>query len=370
MPRLKRIDATWTLDANLFSQLTWLVIEQPYRLDRTPAERAMPFLSERGGRDWGEIVPHRLRLLRAMADASAVEDALFAMLLAPWEDWVGVDWPKRKDRVEGPTRYWRAFDVPWVYHLDNDIFARPAPPPPPDALSWDQPIVNEEGEEVFGSERPERLPLKPAVANASEWLNDARWAEIMRARQTRLFSKTPISHFFVRAFLEEDPLDEFLAHMLTIEAALGLESDYRRASKSTGACGSTSSTQPPTKQRAKSRGATRRMAARVSGLLGGQARGRDYCCLFNIRSAFLHGRKMDTIPSEQRVTARRLAREVVNALATAALTEPSPTIPASVPGGPGGVDVVIDATALSPLRQLDGVGPFLISILVAHGTAT
>jgi hypothetical protein len=42
--------------------------------------------------------------------------------------------------------------------------------------------------------------------------------------------ETTIEHFFVRAFLE-DPLDEFLAHITTIEAALGLKSDYPGATK-------------------------------------------------------------------------------------------------------------------------------------------
>jgi hypothetical protein len=166
LPRLRRINATWTL-AKVFSEFTWLVIKQTYPLDQTPAERAIPLLFERGGRDWGEIAPHRLRLLRAAADASAVEDALFAMLLAPWEDW-----------VDTPAGWWRPFEVPWVYEVDDDLFRRPPSPPSADALSWDY-MLEESGEEVFVD--PNRVPLKDGIAKISDWLNNSRWADVTRA---------------------------------------------------------------------------------------------------------------------------------------------------------------------------------------------
>lgn len=280
VPRLRRTNAQWALDAERFSKFTWLVIRKTFVLDRSPQERAIPMLFEKGGQDWGAIEPHRQRI------PAAVERALFAILLAPWEDW-----------VKAPKGYWRGFDVPWVYQLNDDIFVRPLPPPSPDTLSWGEPFLDEVGEEVFGSERPDRLPLNDGKAAAPEWLNDARWSEITCAWQTALF-ETPIAHFFVKAFLAEDPLDEFLAHVATIEAALGLKTDYP--------------------------GATKRVAARVSALLENKACGRNYCCVFDIRSTFLHGRKMGAIPSEERVKARRLAREVVSALVKAALTEPIP----------------------------------------------
>ena len=285
LPRLRRINATWTL-AKVFSEFTWLVIEQTYPLDQTPAERAIPLLSEPGGRDWGEIAPHRLRLLRAAADASAVEDALFAMLLAPWEDW-----------VDAPAGWWRPFEVPWVYEVDDDLFRRPPSPPSADALSWDY-MPGDNGEEVFVD--PNRVLLKDDKANVSEWLTDSRWGDFARAQESPLF-ETSVKHFFVRAFLE-DPVDEFLAHITTIEAALGLESDYRCRG-----------------------GATKRVAARVSDLLGSSIRGRDYYCLFNLRSTYLHGRRMENpIPGKERLAARRLARKVVHKLVEAALKHPGP----------------------------------------------
>jgi hypothetical protein len=202
LPRLRRFNATWTFDAERFSEFTWLVIKQTYSLDRSPQERAIPILFEKRSRDWGAIEPHRLRF------PAAVEDALFAMLLAPWEDWVDMPWV-----------YQRGFEVPWIYQSTDDLFVRPQRPPSPDTLSWDPPILDEEGEEVFGTERPVRPSLKGDGAEVSDWLNDSRWADVMCARKGPLFA-IPIAHFFVKAFLEE-PLDEVLAHLTAIEARRG-----------------------------------------------------------------------------------------------------------------------------------------------------
>jgi hypothetical protein len=103
----------------------------------------------------------------------------------------------------------------------------------------------------------------------------------------------------VKAFLEE-PLDEFLAHLMAIEAGLGLESDRRNG------------------------GITKCAARRISALLDTQSDGEAYRHLFDLRSAYLHGRQMDAISSEERVAARRLARKVVHGLVEAALKPPCP----------------------------------------------
>lgn len=279
--RLRRIHPNWIFDAERFSQFTWLVVEETYHLDQEPGARAAPFFYMPIGRlDWGGIEPHRSRF-----DA-AVEAALFAILLAPWEDWVHM-----------PENCWPGFQVPWVYTLQEDIFVPSTPPPSPDTLSWEPEILYEDGEVVIERERPRRLSFCNAVVQASDWLNDARWDDLRNTCRSSPLFETPIAHFLVRAFLAE-PLDEFLAHITTIEAALGLQSDYRKG------------------------GATRRMSARVSALLGVEAAGDHYCTLFELRSTFLHGRKMNDIPGEQRLIARRLARRVVNALVEAALASP------------------------------------------------
>jgi hypothetical protein len=267
-PRLKRVNASWTFDTKLLSNFTWLVVEETLPIRQPPGQRAMPLLFE-PGRDYEAIEPHRGRF------PPGVEDALFAMLLAPWEEWL-------------PTRLWRAFDVPWVYRTDNDLFVRPNAPPSADALSWDYGL-GYNGEVVFFD--PSRVPLKDGGASASEWLTDRRWADLVAARKSQLF-ETPVKHFFVKAFLE-DPLDEFLAHITTIEAALLLEHEKH--------------------------GLTNLVARRVSGLLRAQSEGKVYEHLYNVRCAVVHGRRMGLIPGDSRLLARQLARRVVNALVKVAL---------------------------------------------------
>ena len=67
------------------------------------------------------------------------------------------------------------------------------------------------------------------------------------------------------------------------------------------------------------------MADCVSRLLEADSEGKAYRRLFDLRSTFLHGRKMDTaIPGAERLMARRLARKVVGKLVEAALTHPPP----------------------------------------------
>jgi hypothetical protein len=178
LPRLRRVNPNWTFDAKLFSEFTWLVIKETQPLDRPPAHRAIPILFEAGDCDWGAIEPHRGRF------PTAVEDALFAMLLAPWEDW-----------VDAPSGWWRPFEVLWVYAIDDDLFVRPSPPPSTDALSWDY-ALDYDGEEVFVD--PNRVPLKDGGASVSDWPTDCRWAHLVTVRESELF-QTPVTHFFVKA---------------------------------------------------------------------------------------------------------------------------------------------------------------------------
>lgn len=265
-------------DVRIFEHFTWLMVGT-WLFEPDPLSR---LLSKPMDSDFAEIEPHRLRF------AAAVEDALFAVLLAPWENWVDND-----------PAFWRPFEIPWERRVGGDSSVRRQPPLSAAALSWDR---SPEGEFIM----PEQVRLKDgAAADISNWLSDSRWKELARAQESPLF-ETPVKHFFVKAFLEID-IDEFLAQMLAVEAALGLESDYPRKGH-------------PRPRR----GATKLMTARVSNLLGNESEGKEYCRLFNLRSTYLHGRKMNSIPAESRVSARRLAREVVEALVRAAVRQPSP----------------------------------------------
>lgn len=125
-------------------------------------------------------------------------------------------------------------------------------------------------------------------------VNDAAWESLARAMLSPLF-ETPV-HFLVRAF-SSDGIDEFIAHMLTIEAALGLRSDYGKE-----------------KQVLPKLNGPKRIECRISALLNSPADGALYDWLFDLRSVFLHGRQMTAIGAEYRLQAGSLARRVARAV--------------------------------------------------------
>lgn len=106
--RLKRLYPRQEFDAERFSEFHWLVVEEAVALEQEPEARAVPVLFTDLSRDLGQIEPHKGRF------PGAVEEALFFLLLAPWESW------STMAEVD-----WRGFRVPWVYTVDSDIFVRP-----------------------------------------------------------------------------------------------------------------------------------------------------------------------------------------------------------------------------------------------------
>ncbi|RWP15983.1 MAG: hypothetical protein E5X67_08740 [Mesorhizobium sp.] len=288
--RLKRAHRTWVFDSARFAQFTWLVVEEDVEHPSgVPGVRTLPGLLVNLGQDLGRIEPHRSGL------PASVEAALFGLLTIPWED-----------IADYREMDWRVFRIPWVYTIDGDVFARPRPPPSPDSLSWEpawRPTGYEDEEEY---ERPVNLPLEDN-SSAIDWLNDRAWAELTSARNTSLFER-PVAHFFVRGFQSEG-IDEFLAHISTIEAALGspVDHDAKKRPRVGGP----------------KQGATHRVCLRISGLLDDATVGTTYAKLFGLRSDFLHGKPMGDIPGSERRTAREIARKVVCALIGAAVSVPS-----------------------------------------------
>jgi hypothetical protein len=93
-----------------------------------------------------------------------------------------------------------------------------------------------------------------------------------------------------------------MAHMTAIEAAVGLEMDHRRKLR-------------PKPDLHPKLSATERVAARIGAALSDAQAAQDYKALFELRSAFVHGRAgLEKISTPQRVLARSLARRVVGAL--------------------------------------------------------
>ena len=273
---VERRRSTWSFDAGRFAEFTWLVVTEEATVAGEPGARAVPALFLNLGEDFGRIQPHKRRV------PDAVEKALFSLLLAPWEDWTAY-----RDLS------WRCFTVPWVHTVEHDLFERASEPPLSGSLSWEPYIFHDyDHEEEIETERPVRYPLTAKVAEATSWINDQRWLRAETAATSELL-ETPVVHFLVRGFLA-DEIDEYLAHMTMLEAALGT----------------------------RERDATRKMKARITRLLDDPSAGDLYGRLFDLRSEFVHGRKMGDISGDDRTLARVLARRVADALLHVAANTP------------------------------------------------
>lgn len=204
------------------------------------------------------LEPHKPRF------PPAVAATLFALLTAPWEC---------------VTRYsssdWRPFHIPWVYTLDDDLFAHIPLPPDADSLTWEDAFCQDSNGETIEFQRPSRLlPLNDGADEKTNYLDDEAWRDLVLAMASPLFAG-PVRHFLVRAF-DTDGIDEFLAHITVIEAALGASIDHYHEER-------------PRRSRRKNPGATARVAGRLSVLLVDPTAGERYAALFRERSDFLHG---------------------------------------------------------------------------------
>lgn len=293
------------------AQFRWLIVREVTPDPKSGVQgRALPGLSFNANEDFGRIVPH------AKTRPEAVEAALFALLLLPWED---------HDTQYNPE--YRVFRVPWIYTVEHDIFGHaPSPPDVRQLTEIDDTYEDDDGTPVT-VERPYVINLYGGADEMVTALDHSAWAALQSALAHSLFAG-PIAHFFVRAFFSE-PIDEFLAHTMTLEAALGSADDYDSKTR-----WKLSKKDNP--------GPTIRLAARVTALLSDPAAGRTYEALFDLRSQYVHGRSMPDIPSDARLQARVLARRCVTALVDLALSSPSATRDQHL-------DVLLRA-GLSPLR--------------------
>jgi hypothetical protein len=179
-PRLRRLYPDQPLVSQRLAQFHWLVVEEEIQLDRRPEARAVPYLFTTIGRDYGEIEPHLGRF------PAAVENALFFLLLAEWEEWSTM-----------PEVDWRGFRVPWIYTFDDDLFTRPAPPPSADSLSLEPAIFQDRYGNEVEDERPIVLPLDGKVPAELALYTDPAWniLEAARARRPCLRHRSPTSLF-------------------------------------------------------------------------------------------------------------------------------------------------------------------------------
>lgn len=276
--RLKYTFPRLDFDAERFSEFTWLIIQENFILDPKIGSRSLPMFYEKGTSildlsidNLWSISPHKRRY------PAIVEEVLFFLLLAPWEDW-----------ADQPEYEWRGFKVPWVYTIDRDIFTHLWKPPTPDTLTWSDACFTDK----YGNAIEETVPYSlnsndEATAGLLKW-DQIYWDTVTLAKRSVLF-ETPITHFMVHAFLGEE-IDEFLAHITAIEAALGQCKDYKNG------------------------GGSRNIKCRGTALLNDQNFALNYKNLFQKRSEYLHGRAMDNIPADIRILARSTARKVISKL--------------------------------------------------------
>ncbi len=279
-PRLARAFPGRRIDWDRLSQFHWLIVEESLPITTEPGERTSPFMYQVMG-DLGAIEAHESRF------PTIVEQVLFLILLAPWEDW-----------SEAQEVDWRGFRTPWVYSISDDLCVSLKALPSEDALTLVPNIYHDyaTGEPVE-VEEPARFATSDSKVDLRDWVTDASWSDLSQALGSQLF-EVPVLHFLVRAY-HAHGIDEFIAHLTVIEASLGLKSDYGKKPKG----------DPRTKHRV-----TDVMAYRVATILGDGAAASEYQALFDLRSAYVHGRPMAAISSVDRFRARRLARRVVVAL--------------------------------------------------------
>lgn len=285
--RLRRWGHEWRPDRSKVSQLQWLVVEEDVESPPSPGRRANSLLYEPVS-EWGRppIEPHAPRFPRA------VQEALFLLLLAPWEDWTDV-----------MPDEWRGFFLGWVYTADPDLAQRPAFPPGVDAFAWEpDPRTDDEDHE-----RLAHRFLDEAAASLPAIVSE-RFRQLEGTRTSPLLD-APIIHFLVTAFANQG-IDEFMAHIAVAEAALGLSTDYPRKGRP----------KPTVLPKISSIG---RLSCRLVGLLEDVEVAPTFDRLFELRSEFVHGRAMDAIPIKALMDARRLARRVANAILALAAADPS-----------------------------------------------
>lgn len=281
--RLARYFPSHAFEASDLAQFQWLTVQEIVPVASRAGQRALPWLYESWNRDFGAFDPH------AGAHPGLVADAVFALLLAPWEDWHTLE------------TNWAGFTIPWVHLVTDDLFLRPKPVPSAGTLTWEDAAFQDHDGEMIEYQRPVAVPLDDVAQPILAACDQSWWGLIEAAAATPLF-ETPVRHFMVRA-ASSDGMDQVMAHMTAIEAALGLQADFSKKGRS----------------KHDQISATARLAKRVAILLGDAQAGQDYADLFELRSAFVHGRPIaGQISGKNRTLARRLARRVVVALVDAA----------------------------------------------------
>lgn len=277
--QLERLSWHKKSDLNALAQFTWLMVKDTVAVDPDITRRNYNFLDQDFAHDYGAIKPYYHHY------PDAFKHALFVLLLAPWEVWVG------EHSVE-----WRAFLIRWVHTVEDDLLIHPEFIPDADSLTWEPRIYTGAHGETIETNEPLELPLFCQDDEPRKHVHDQLLENTKTAIQNGLINEAA-KHHFLKAFLS-DGVDEFLAHIVVIDACLGDPEELKEELinvKVKGKC------LPP----------TAKLKYRLVGLLNDISVKKEIDNLYMLRSKYVHGRDMHIISSQEKKQARSLARRTL-----------------------------------------------------------
>ncbi|QKJ89262.1 hypothetical protein PMPD1_4364 (plasmid) [Paramixta manurensis] len=281
---LQRVPGNVSADTARLSQFLWLVVRHVEEMRADFAERYWPWNANRDHP--GAVSPYKF------IHPEAVESAIFSLMLAPWEEW-----------QHNEEYYWRPFNIPWVHTLSDDIFRQQLPIPSAATLSW---VLCSYHDENVGWDEYE-APHEYAYSVTCDQLMpffDPQFCNQLEAAVTSGLINVAARHQFVKAFMS-DGVDEFLAHVVVIDACIGETSADKAMEKHL--------------RRLQSTG---RLKYRLAGLLNDASVKESMNVIYNARSDYVHGNALEEIPGEHILQARSLAQKTLNAIVTEAGRSP------------------------------------------------
>lgn len=276
--QFKRLPYYKQCDLNALSKFKWLVVREEVELHPKISHRTYDFLSTSLERDYGAIKPYYQRY------PDAFNLSLFGLLLAPWEEWV------THIEIE-----WKAFHVKWVHTVENDLFSNQKNIPDADTLTWNYSYYNDNDGNEHEIYHPAELPNNCPLGALALVVNNQLMADIGTAINNGLINEAA-RHHFIKAFLS-DGIDEFLAHIVVIDACLGEPHGLEEKLNLT--------------KDEKKLKPTGRLKYRLVGLLDDSSVKASIDTLYRIRSEYVHGRDMAEISGSDKNLARVLARKTL-----------------------------------------------------------
>jgi hypothetical protein len=259
------------------SQFLWLVVEHEEVLLADFSER---YWNWNTNDKPGTVNPYKHH------HPEAVERAIFLLMLAPWEDW-----------LINEEYHWRPFHIPWVHTLSGDIFSRQQPIPSASSLTWIPRSYHDENEGWYEYDAPYEYDYSLTSDQLMPYV-DIQVQKNLDMAVTNGLINVAARHQFVKAFLSYG-VDEFLAHIVVIDACVGEKSENKGMNK-----------------KLKALRDTGRFKYRLAGLLNDSSARDTIDALYKVRSNYVHGNELDKIPGEHFLQARTLARKTLNAIIT------------------------------------------------------